>query len=98
MAIKVILVDRHHHVDHLPRCNLGLLVVLFIRMCDVAVLAFDAKRARDELHRGDDLLRGYALERLNIVVLFFRKFWPRRRRRSFRCAGLRPRARQREAQ
>ncbi len=61
MALEILFIDRHHHVDHLPRGYFRLLVVLFVRMCDMTVLAFDAKRTRNELHRGDHLFGRYPL-------------------------------------
>ncbi len=99
MPLEIVLVDRHHHVDHLACGDFGLFVVLFESMLDVAELAFDAQRSANELHRGDHLFGRDSLESLNILELFFREFRPSRGRRSFRCAGLCPclRNRQQEA-
>jgi hypothetical protein len=74
MALEVVFVDRHHHVDHLARGDFGLFVVLFVRVFNMAVLAFNAERSRNELHRGNDLLGGYTLKGLNIFELLFSEF------------------------
>ncbi len=89
-ALEVFLIDRHHHVDHLARCYFRLFVVFLVRMRHVAILAFDSKRSRNELHRGNHLIRRNSLQRLNILELLFREFRPCGRRRTFRQVGLRP--------
>ena len=94
MTLEVVFIDRHHHFDHLARRDFGLLVVLFVRMRNVAELAFDAERSSNELHRGDDLVGRDSLESLNILEFFFREFGSRWGRGLCPC----PRNRQQEAQ
>ncbi len=53
VTFEVVFIDRHHHGDHLARGDFGLLVVLFVRMRDVAEFAFDAKGSSNELHGRD---------------------------------------------
>ena len=40
----------------------------------VAVFALHAERSRDELHRGNQLVRRNAFQHLNILELFFGEF------------------------
>ena len=100
VALEVVFIDRHHHIDHLPRGDFGLFVVLFVRVRHMAELAFDAKRSGNELHRGDHLIGRDSLESLNILELFLRELRPRRGRRRIWCTGLCPGPgnRQQEAQ
>jgi hypothetical protein len=44
-----------------------------MRFSDVAILALHAERRSNELHGGEDLIRGDALEDLDILELLFRK-------------------------
>src|ERR1700676_5767046 len=53
MSLKVVLIDGEHHLHHLARCLLWLLVVLFERAFHVAELALHAQGRRDELHSGN---------------------------------------------
>jgi len=73
VTLEVVFIDRYHHFDHFARRDFGLLVVLFVRMRNVAELAFDAKRISNELHRGYDLVGRDSLESLNILEFFFRE-------------------------
>src|SRR5215472_4386938 len=61
MALEVLLVDGHHHSDHLARRQFRLLVVFFKSASHVTVFAFDAERSSDELHRRDNLIGRYSL-------------------------------------
>ena len=56
MALEVLLVDGHHHADHLARREFRLLVVFLKSASEVTVFAFDAQRRGDELHRRNDLI------------------------------------------
>ena len=98
MALEILLIDRHHHVDHLARGDFGLLIILFVRVRDVAVLAFHAQRSGDKLHRRNHLLGRNSFERLNILELLFRKFWTCRSSRSSLRARLSPCASNRQQQ
>src|SRR6266446_6078213 len=92
VSLEIVLIDGHHHVNHLPRGDFGLLVVFLKSMLHVAVFAFHSERSRNELHRGDKLIGRYALERLNILELFFSEFGRGGARSGcLRYSGLRPR-------
>jgi len=88
-VLEVVLVDCHHHVNHLAGSNFRLLVVFFIRVRHMAVFAFDSKGSRDELHRRNHLLGWDSLQSLDILEFFFREFSPGSRR-SFRRLGFAP--------
>src|SRR5579862_2815472 len=74
MAVKIIRVNGEHHPHHFPRSLLGLFVVFLKRALYVAELALHAQRCRDELHGGNQLIGGNALEHLNILVLLLGRF------------------------
>ena len=97
VTLEVFLVDGHHHVDHFARGKLRFLVVFFKGAGDVAILAFDAKRCGDKLHRGNELLGRDSFERLDILVFFFGQLGARWGfYRSFCWHGLRAHFRNRE--
>src|SRR5882724_1263016 len=78
LALEIVLVDGEHHGDHLASDDFGLLVVLLeghrSLLADVAVLALDAQRGSDELHRRNYLLGGNAVQDFDVLELLFGKF------------------------
>jgi hypothetical protein len=71
MGVEIILVDGERHLHHLPRCLLRLLVVFVERILNVAKIALNSQRSRDELHGREYLLGWNALEHLYVLELFF---------------------------
>src|SRR5712691_10992180 len=53
MPLKVVLIDGEHHLHHLPRSLLGLLVVFLECALYVTEFALHAQRRRNELHPGN---------------------------------------------
>src|SRR5713101_3377658 len=72
LPLKVFLVDGEHHLHHLPRHLLWLLIVLFKCSFHVAEAAFHSEGGGYKLHRGDQSVRRNTLQDLNILVSFFR--------------------------
>src|SRR6202041_1069519 len=65
---KAVLVDFEGHRDHGARGFLGGLIVQFEFALHVAHFAVAAQRGRDELHGGNQLVRGYPFKRDHVLV------------------------------
>src|SRR5580658_208598 len=78
VAFETVFIDGEHHLHHFAGGDFGLFVVLFeieaFLAADVAVLAFDAERSGNELHGGNYLVSGNALQNFDVFVLIFGEF------------------------
>src|SRR5262245_18399608 len=75
LVVEILLVDVEHHLHHVPRVALGLLVVLVERLLNVAILAVHTQRCRHELHRRNQLVRRHILQDLYVFELLRRGLW-----------------------
>ena len=86
LALKIVFVDGHRHLDHLACDFFGLLVVFVeseaVILAHVTEFAFDAQRRGDEFHRREHLIRRKAFEHLDVFELLLGEFGrnPERRR------------------
>src|ERR1700693_1501077 len=68
LSLEIVLIDGEHHLHHFASSLLGLFIVLLGRSLNVAETALHSERVGNELHRRDQLVRGYTLQNLDILV------------------------------
>ncbi len=71
LALKVILVNVHHHAHHRPGRFLGLLRVCRAIRIFMAEFAVHAKRAANQMHGLDDLVGGSSVEDFDVLIKLF---------------------------
>src|SRR5579871_4875730 len=85
LTIEAVLVQREHHLHHLARPLLWLLVILIEGALYMTVFATHSERRRHELHRRNNLIGRGSLQHLYVLINLFSGRWRLRRLRRQRA-------------